>query len=318
MYAARASLKAFTLVELLVVIAIIGVLVALLLPAVQAAREAARRGECANNLKNLGLAIHNFQAAQGHFPPASTGQRSTDEGTTRPRHSVITFLLPYFEQGNVYAALDLNYHWNDTSQSDNQQHAKQDLGGILACPSAPGGREPYHISDYRPAVRLDAQLKSDDGQSQEGSLRTLVESGVLTDRGELASAWRGLLQRDPKLETTVRVRPSDVRDGLSNTFLFFEDAGRPHEYVEGAYQKLNTSASDFRWANWELYIIIDRVCAGSQLVNCTNSSEIYGFHPSGCNVVMGDGSVHFLADSIDAEAFAALFTSAASDLAQLP
>lgn len=299
----------FTLVELLVVIAIIAILVALLLPAVQAAREAARRMQCSNNLKSIGLAIHHFVSARGYFPPASSGQAATAAGTTKPRHSVITYLLPYFEQGNIYQSLDLAYHWNDTAHSDNETHAKQNIGGILICPSAPGGREVHHVSDYAPAIRMDMSASK---------LGPLITSGAIRSRGTVSSSrWNGLLQRDPSYEASTRVTPAMVRDGLSNTFLFFEDAGRPLLFV-GSSSTGETTGSDFRWANWELYLVLDGYCHRAQLINCHNSSEIYGFHRAGCNVAYGDGSVHFLSELIDADVFTSLFTAAAEDVAARP
>jgi prepilin-type N-terminal cleavage/methylation domain-containing protein/prepilin-type processing-associated H-X9-DG protein len=102
------SRRGFTLIELLVVIAIIGVLIALLLPAVQAAREAARRSQCTNNLKQIGLALHNYETANGSFPPATMARGYYDVGTCTsiPGHSITGWLLPYMEQTNIYNAIN--------------------------------------------------------------------------------------------------------------------------------------------------------------------------------------------------------------------
>lgn len=122
--------KAFTLVELLVVIAIIGLLVGLLLPAVQAAREAARRMSCQNNLKQLGLAMHNYESANRQFPPAGIISLIVAQNTNAT-WSIHGRLLPYLEQGNLYNIVDLNVSW------DNQAI----LGGLkipsYSCPSDP-------------------------------------------------------------------------------------------------------------------------------------------------------------------------------------
>src|SRR5205814_4002157 len=90
--------RAFTLVELLVVIAIIGVLIALLLPAIQAAREAARRSQCQNHLKQIGLATLNFEAQKKYLPPSKWSEQSTTIGQTAPSHSTLSYLLPYVEE----------------------------------------------------------------------------------------------------------------------------------------------------------------------------------------------------------------------------
>lgn len=306
-YAMRLPTKkapAFTLVELLVVIAIIGVLVALLLPAVQAAREAARRSDCVNNMKNLALAVHGFESTRGEYPPASTGKNGSD---TKPRHSLITFILPYFEQGNVFQSLNLDEHWNDTANSDNELHAKQNLSRILICASSPGDREEKHVSDYLPCTRIDSR--------NSGGLGELIGPGKpIVDRGpDYDSRWDGILQRDPYLSQDRTVRVAQATDGLSNTFLLFEDGGRPEEYIDG-YPTGSLTGTDFRWANWQLYIVLHKFCNTSQLMNCSNSSEIYSFHTGGCNFAYADGSVHFHTDDLDADLLVSLFTMAGGEV----
>ena len=100
------SRRGITLIELLLVVAIIGILIALLLPAVQAAREAARRASCANHLKQIGLAINNYESAHKVFPPGARWDRHSPEGKRKRRGSILVFLLPYVEQETLYDAFD--------------------------------------------------------------------------------------------------------------------------------------------------------------------------------------------------------------------
>ncbi len=130
---------AFTLVELLVVIAIIGILVSLLLPAVQAAREAARRMQCQNHLKQIGLAMHNYESTNGCFPPTAT-IRMVGAINTNASWSIHGRILPYLEQGSVYNQVDLSVAW------DNQAAISGLKIPIYSCPSDPGSDKPRDVS----------------------------------------------------------------------------------------------------------------------------------------------------------------------------
>lgn len=137
---------AFTLVELLVVIAIIGVLVGLLLPAVQAAREAARRMQCTNHLKQIALACHNYQSAFRSFPPSAIVNLNTTSTGNNGSWGVHGRILPFLEQGNVYDMVDLSLAWDGQSSIDGLQIP------IYACPSDPGSGEVRTFSDGRPSL----------------------------------------------------------------------------------------------------------------------------------------------------------------------
>lgn len=325
----RPKREGFTLVELLVVIAVIGILVSLTLPVVQSARENARRVQCQNNLRNLGIATHNYVAANNHFPPAAQFRVNESPGVDDPpRHSFITFLLPYFEQSNVYDRFDITKDWNDPA---NEENAKQHLGGILVCPSAPRGRELKHPSDYRPAVQINP--------TSETGVGNLVAQGKIKDRAPLAKAsgntkawkdhqaWKGVLQlyrvvynSDGGIQKEDRtyVTTATVRDGLSNSFLLFEDGGVPLCYEEGNACTENKKITNFRWASSTLWMTINDSCDADQIVNCTNRSQPYSFHDRGLNLLYADGAVRFHNQAIDPDVFVSLFTAAAGDIASIP
>jgi prepilin-type N-terminal cleavage/methylation domain-containing protein/prepilin-type processing-associated H-X9-DG protein len=284
--------QAFTLTELLVVIAIIAVLIGLLLPAVQKVREAANRMACTNNLKQIGLALHDYHDANQKFPPGTVGI------TSPPFHGNMQFFLPHLEQ----QPLATQYHWElDWFHWENQPVVSRHLK-VLQCPSAEPNREQ---KDFDPMVDGKVGACSDYAGIREVPPE-LVESGWVSRPAIPDSIFM--------MNSSIRM--ADITDGTSNTILYAEDAGRPQLWRDGRPVP-GELISGGPWATRNLIwgTASDRgtppwPCA----INCSNNREIYSFHPGGANVVMADGTVRFLNVGLDIRVLAALVTRAGGEV----
>jgi prepilin-type N-terminal cleavage/methylation domain-containing protein len=282
--------RGFTLVELLVVIAIIGILVALLLPAIQAAREAARRNSCMNNMRQVGLAVHNHIDAKKGLPP----NRYTNP---LPLTGCITFLLPFMEENTAYKLYDFKVSWNHTKNAA----VRNVTIPTLICPSTPH-QDRVAPSDYAPM----RTIRGNNPLSTWESMK-LVKTRTRTtaDKKDLA----GVL-----MDNKIR-RIGQISDGLSKTMLFIESAGLPYIYRNGLLTtELGTADDDgIHWFLDQTSFSISSNVPSEALINYTNKTEIFSFHPAGVTYARCDGSTHFMIDSIEPETFVSLFTYNSGD-----
>ena len=297
--------QAFTLVELLVVIAIIGILVGLLLPAVQAAREAARRMQCTNNLKQLGLAFHNHESAMKSLPPLYTS------GTyVQPNHFCLTYLLPYFEQSALFSTIDMKLNGYGV---ENFPAFTKPIASFM-CPSAP--LEP--LMTYNVPSTKYRTLPSGVTQIRMGRTDYSAPSGAGGPWVLQSIGTQAIATGPPILEQNKFVKFGAVTDGLSNTLFLVEDAGRPFRYgggfvKRGADRDGNGAAGG--WGDQDSWFginganrLLGTQGSGPTAVNGSSDNEIYGFHPGGANVLLGDGSVRFLSESITLAMIAAFIS----------
>ena len=309
--------QAFTLVELLVVITIIGILIALLLPAVQAAREAARRVQCCNQFKQVGLALHNYHSVYECFPPGNTqwnGYVSTAECGEFPGTQYYcgfgwaALILPFHEGENLFDTFDFSGQmtWFTDSDPVNVENcivAGTKLG-IYICPSDPqgdelvsrtgGGHMPGATSDYE-----------DNGRS---NMAGVIDSRSATCASSYINYFR-LFKADGIMANVDSCKIVDISDGTSNTLMIGEVTGRgPGSHV-GFYWASHDVASTVGGIN-SAPNSIPGECPYSAGRGCGFSS----FHPGGAHFTLADGSVQFISENIDAETLKRLTTRAGGDV----
>jgi len=343
----RKARRGFTLIELLVVIAIIGVLIALLLPAVQAAREAARRAQCINNLKQMGLALHNYESANGSFPTGMFGGGIRDVPTACQSinsHTMWSMILPYIEAGNIYNSINFmipvyNGAIASNGSTDNwacyQVTAWATRNMFYLCPS-----DQYNRFDLR---SIQTVLGSP------GSYNSYSPTSYAAVAGTVECLWYGYwgtttmtyceaIEPNGMFGKNYTYKISDNTDGTSNT-LYVGETGR---YV-------NEPLSVFNFWNRGGYAFGDdiggvRIQGIAYTVPTINAKptgvappylndpfnwwnlSVYpqsknegsfgfrGYHPGGANFLLGDGTVKFVKQSVNLQVYQALGTRAGGEL----
>jgi prepilin-type N-terminal cleavage/methylation domain-containing protein/prepilin-type processing-associated H-X9-DG protein len=313
----RSCPSAFTLVEMLVVIAIIGALMALLLPAVQMAREAARKADCQNNLKQLGLAFHNFADTNKGLPPCRV--------TSPYTYSWAVAILPYIEAEPLRKAYNFQ---TDFCAYVNQPVVTTALH-IFQCPSSPGQNRQVQLGignggTYLTATQLATYGYPPEATAAYGAGGDYFVHHIISGQSRTGAAVSRspAMQSMPGLKVTSVQSFSAITDGLSQTILVDEMAMRPEHYILGVKQ--SDQVSQAPWSAWAGYLSMtyngysaDGVSVWSTsaptqgwdcAINCNNSAGIYAFHPSGANALFCDGSVHFLSNKTSVDTALALLT----------
>jgi len=329
----------FTLVELLVVIAIIGILVGLLLPAVQAAREAARRMQCGNNLKQIGLGLHNYESTFRHLPPSRIEYNPTAAeiaaGRVRLHAGWQSMILSFIEQNALSETYNRSMNWFDARNYP----ATTTVVPTFTCPSAPGFRPtvPQAIMMARsPSAWTGTSVSF--GSNDYAAINNIRRAAWVCSGGDMPGTRQRQLPGAlfPK-QPLLGVKFSEILDGLSNTVCIVECAGRPELWISGRQtpNPRNSGQPHFGtlftqdghgWADLQDSFSLDgsnpttgipnstngttfnTTIAGNCMVNCSNDGELYSFHVGGAHTLRCDGSVQFMTANTDGLLLVALCT----------
>jgi len=303
--------RAFTLVELLVVITIIGILIALLLPAVQAAREAARRITCTNNLKQLALALHNYHAAFQTFPINYGGNGG--DATNNTGHTWFTGILPYIEQQALFDKINFAAV-NGIGDANNTLVSKTPIKGLL-CPTDSTRTGIMGNRSNGGGERAINNYKSVAG----GNWNAGDHTGVSWPRGKWANNpdgldyGNGLICRNWSNQEQNYTSINDVRDGTSNTLAIGECVPAWCQWTWWYFPDASTATCGIP-LNYRKGQIDLEASAGDQ----GNNYSFFSQHSGGANFARADGSVGFIMDSIDINLYHSLATISGGEADQAP
>jgi prepilin-type N-terminal cleavage/methylation domain-containing protein len=316
----RGRSSGFTLIELLVVIAIIAILIALLLPAVQQAREAARRTQCRNNLKQMGLALHNYESTHSRLPPGNFGGMDPGSGACRDDGLAWPYyILPYMDQANLYNQIDSYLNSTDISHSRCSAHPTNPRFGIMRghfekyATIIPGGQSRIPVlrcpsstmPDVVPATFVVPGLDSFGALPPQNGAMTGYGLMDYKSNGGGPLDGSGLMSK--QFESNGGRKFRDVTDGLSNTAFV----------AESAYVTADGTTAPTRTEDWPTWLgscdtdeslryegepsedPINGYVSPNRMGFARSDDCAFSFHEGGAFFLLGDGSVRFINENVD-------------------